>query len=147
LQRVQPGAPEEILGAKRVYTLYVNLPNLTSATGSWVLNFAELEEDPSASRQRGSEELAGPVPLRKVDPKYPPALRAQRVEGEVVLYALIRRDGSVDSIRVLKGVDPQLDQNAMEALARWQFLPARRNAQPIELEAVIHIPFLAAVPF
>lgn len=147
LQRIQPGAPEEILGSKRVYTLYVNLPNLTSATGSWVLNFAELEEDPSAPRQHDSEELVGPVPVRKVDPKYPPALMAQRVEGEVVLYALIRRDGSVDSIRVLKGVDPQLDQNAMEALARWQFLPARRSGQPIELEAVIHIPFRAAVPF
>ena len=147
LQRIQPGAPEEILGSKRVYTLYVNLPNLTSATGSWVLNFAEWEEDPSAPRQHDSEELVGPVPVRKVDPKYPPALMAQRVEGEVVLYALIRRDGSVDSIRVLKGVDPQLDQNAMEALARWQFLPARRSGQPIELEAVIHIPFRAAVPF
>ena len=33
-----------MLGAKRVYTLYVNMPNLTSASGSWILNFAELDD-------------------------------------------------------------------------------------------------------
>jgi TonB family protein len=38
-------------------------------------------------------------------------------------------------------VDPLLDQNAIEALARWQFRPATREGQPVDLEAVIHIPF------
>jgi TonB family protein len=137
--------PEQILGDKRIYTLYVNMPNLTSTTGSWVLNFAELQSE-GISDGAGDGNLSGPVPVRKVDPKYPPTLIAGHVEGEVVLYAIIRRDGSVDSIQLLKGVEPELDQNAMEALARWKFRPALRRGTPAELEAVVHIPFRSTPP-
>ena len=138
-------SPEEILGSKRVYTLYINMPNLTSSTGSWVLNFSELKTE-SVPDQPGSGDVTGPQPIRKVDPRYPPSLMNAHVEGEVVLYAIIRRDGTVDSIQLMKGVEGQLDQNAMEALSRWKFRPATRNGAPVELEAVIHIPFRAAPP-
>jgi TonB family protein len=145
MDRIEPGAtPEQILGAKRIYTVYVNMPNLTSATGSWVLNFAELNSIDNPARDTG--DISSPVPVRKVDPKYPPTLMNEHVEGEVVLYAIIRRDGSVDSIQLLKGVDPQLDQNAMEAFSRWKFRPATRNGVPVELETVVHIPFRLASP-
>ncbi len=145
---------EEVLGPRPVYTLHVNMPNLSSATGSWVLNFAPLRSatESSASGLRGllreanPADLTGPVPLRKVDPKYPPALADARVQGEVVLYAIIRKDGSVDSIQLVRGVQPQLDQNAMQALARWQFRPAERNGEPVELEAVVRIPFRPFLP-
>ena len=142
---LHPGAkPEEIFGPKRVYILHVNMPNLNSATGSWILSFTELREDPTAAPPPG--ELTGPVPERKVDPKYPPALVSEKVEGEVVLYAVIRRDGSVDSIQLVQGIDEQLDANAMNALARWKFRPAERLGAPVELEAVVHIPFRAVAP-
>ena len=140
-------SPEKVLGAKRVYTLHVNMPNLTSASGSWILNFAELnEESPAGYRKPETRELAGLVPLRKVDPKYPPELRASHVEGEVVLYAIIRKDGSVDSIQLVHSVDPLLDANAMEALAQWKFQPAERQGEPIDLEAVVRIPFRSRAP-
>ena len=146
--RLKPGAPpEEIFGPKRVYTLHVNMPNLASATGSWILSFAEMrgdEEQPKTSATSG--DLTGPVPLRKVDPKYPPLLASAKVEGEVVLYAVIRRDGSVDSIQLVRGIEPELDTNAMEALARWRFRPAERKGAPVELEAIVHIPFRAVPP-
>ncbi len=146
--RIKPGAPpEEILGPKRIYTLHVNMPNLASVTGSWVLSFVELRQDEEHSRPAASaSDLTGPVPLRKVDPKYPPALISAKVEGEVVLYAVIRRDGSVDSIQLVKGIEPQLDINAMEALGRWRFRPAERQGAPVELEAIVHIPFRAIAP-
>ena len=88
----------------------------------------------------------GPVPLKKVDPKYPPEFRALHVDGEVVLYAIIRKDGSVDSIQLVHSVDPQLDANAMEALAQWKFTPAERHGEPVDLEAVVHIPFRSRTP-
>jgi TonB family protein len=139
--------PEKLLGSKRIYTLHVNMPNLTSASGSWVLNFAELAEmDAAASGRPGASDLAGPVPLRKVDPKYPPELRAAHVEGEVILYALIRKDGTVDSIQLVHGVDSQLDANAMEALVQWKFQPAEKHGEPVDLEAVVHIPFHSRAP-
>ena len=135
--------PEELFGPRRVYTLHVNMPNLTSVTGSWVLSFVELREDPNAPFPIG--DVSGPVPLRKVDPKYPPALASAKIEGEVVLYAVIRRDGSVDSIQLVHGLDEQLDANAMQALSSWKFRPAGRDGVPVELEAIVHIPFRAVL--
>jgi TonB family protein len=140
-------SPEKVLGAKRVYTLHVNMPNLTSASGSWILNFAELNDAARVGYMNPStSDLAGPVPLRKVDPKYPPEFRTSHVDGEVVLYAIIRKDGSVDSIQLVHGVDPHLDANAMEALAQWKFRPAEKNGEPVDLEAVVHIPFRSRGP-
>jgi TonB family protein len=136
-----PGAkPEQIFSRKRVYTLNVNMPNLNSATGSWILNFAELHRDQSGPRV-ASTDLAGPVPVKKVDPKYPPTLVSERVEGEVVLYAVIRKDGSVGEIQLVRGVDDQLDTNAKEALEQWRFRPGAKAGEPVELEAIVHIPF------
>jgi TonB family protein len=148
LDRIRPGmAPEGLLGAKRVYTLHVNTPNLTSATGSWILSFAELEPlTVQSAASSASAGLSGPEPLRKVDPKYPPELRGKRVEGEVILYAVIREDGTVDSIQLVQGIDPTLDANAMQALAQWKFRPAERQGAPVEIEAVVRIPFRAVAP-
>jgi TonB family protein len=135
-------SPEKVLGAKRVYTLHVNMPNLTSASGSWILNFAELDEEAQGGHLTpASTDLAGPVPVRKVDPKYPPELRTMHVGGEVVLYAIIRKNGTVDSIQLVHSIDPNLDANAMEALAQWKFVPAEKHGEPVDLEAVVHIPF------
>ncbi len=136
-----PGAqPEQIFASKKVYKLLVNMPNLNSATGSWILNFSELRVNSEGPRL-ASQDISGPAPLRKVDPKYPPTLINERVEGEVVLYAVIRRDGSVDSIQLVHGIDEQLDANAMNALSQWKFRPAARQGMSVEFEAIVHIPF------
>jgi TonB family protein len=141
LSKIDPSLPpEKILSGKEVFTMRVDMPNLTSSSGSWVLNFAQIDDNlPVYERPKGK--LSGPVPLRKVDPKYPQSAIKERIDGEVILYAIIRKDGHVDSIQLVRGVDPLLDQNAIEALARWQFRPATREGQPVDLEAVIHIPF------
>jgi protein TonB len=139
--KIDPNVPpEKILSGKEVYTTQIDLPNLTSATGSWILHFAQLEENDGLSyRLRGK--LSAPSPLRTADPRYPQALIKEHVEGEVILYAIIRKDGSVDSIQLVRGIDPQLDKNAIEALAQWQFRPAAREGTPTDIEAVVHIPF------
>jgi TonB family protein len=136
-----PGAkPEQLLGSKKIYTLHVNMPNLNSATGSWILNFSELRTDGS---HLVSTDLAAPVLVKKVDPEYPPTLAADRVEGEIVLYGVIRKDGSIDSVQVVRSLDKVLDANSMSALTQWKFRPASRQDAPVELEAIVHIPFHA----
>ena len=141
-----PGAkPESVFLGKKIYTLYVNMPNLNSATGSWILNFSELRADGAAAHLAPSN-LAAPVPTKKVDPKYPPTLAADHVEGEIVLYGVIRRDGSIDSVQLVRGLDPELDANSVSALSQWKFRPATREDSPVELEAIVHIPFHAVAP-
>jgi TonB family protein len=141
-----PARPEEaVFRDRRVYSIAVNMPNLTSVTGSWVLKFAEFYPDGKAPIVAPPGRLAAPEPLRKVDPKYPPMLAEARIEGDVVLYAIIRKDGTVDSVQVLRSLEPQLDRNAMDAFIRWQFWPATRNSIPVEIETVVTIPFRAFV--
>jgi TonB family protein len=134
--------PEQIFASKKVYKMLVNMPNLNSATGSWILNFSELRVNSDGPRP-ASPEVSAPGPLRKIDPKYPPTLIREHVEGEVVLYAVIRSDGTVDSIQLVRGIDEQLDANAMQALSQWKFRPATKQGTPVDLEAIVHIPFHA----
>lgn len=136
-----PGAkPEQVFATKRVYTLAINMANINSASGSWILNFTELGYGKSSALSTPAD-LISPVPVRKVDPKYPPELIEQNVQGEVVLYGVIRANGSVDSIQVVRGIDPQLDANAKNAFAQWKFTPASKAGAPIDLEVIAHIPF------
>ena len=116
----------------------VNMPNLNSVTGSWIIRFAELH---MAGTARISGDLNAPVPLRKIDPKYPQTAIQEHIQGEVILYGVIRPDGSVDSIQLVRGIDEQLDANAVAAFAQWKFEPATKSGQPVALEAIVHIPF------
>ena len=136
-----PGAPpEQIFSKRRVYSMNVNMPNFNSATGSWIIHFSEMHLSGAAN---SSGTLSAPVPVHKVDPKYPSMLMEARVEGEVILYGVIRQNGTVDSIQLVRGVDARLDANAMAALGGWKFEPAAREGQPVDLEAIVHIPFHA----
>jgi protein TonB len=81
--------------------------------------------------------------MSKIDPKYPPTLVDERVEGEVILYAVIRHDGHVDTIHLVRGVDPELDANARAAFAEWKFQPAMKDGEAVDVEAIVHIPFRA----
>jgi len=126
---------QRVFGSRRYYSLIMNMPNLTSATGSWIIRFAELKQSDDKSA------LTAPVATTKVDPAYPPDVLRDHVEGTVTLYAVIRTDGSVDSIRVLDSLDDRLDQNAIQALARWHFRPGVKNGEPVAVEAVVQIPF------
>jgi TonB family protein len=55
--------------------------------------------------------------------------------------AIIRSDGSVDGVRVLEGVDERLNENARRALEKWHFRPGTNDGQPIDIEAVVRVPF------
>jgi len=125
----------KVFGGKRVYGRTLNMPNLNSSTGSWVIKFAELD----GGRKEG--ELLEPLATEKSDPGYPLELIRANVHGTVTLYAVIRADGKVGNIRVLNSPDERLDSYAAQALARWKFLPAERAGKPVALEAVVVIPF------
>jgi len=133
-----PGSVEqEVFGPRKYYSMVLNMPNLTSVGGSWIVRFAALKQISDES------DLTAPVAVHKVDPAYPTALMKANVEGTVTLYAIIRADGTVDGVKVLQGVDDTLDENARVALSRWQFRPATRHGVAVDLEAVIKIPFAA----
>jgi TonB family protein len=125
----------KVFGGKRVYGRTLNMPNLNSSTGSWVIKFAELD----GGRKDG--ELLEPIATEKSDPGYPLELIRANVHGMVTLYAVIDSEGKVGGIRVLYSPDDRLDSYATSALAHWKFVPAERAGKPVALEAVVEIPF------
>ncbi len=126
---------ERVFGNKPFYSVILNMPNLNSATGSWIIRYAELRQT------RDKATLTAPVATTKVDPAYPPDVLRDRVEGTVTLYAVIHMDGTVSNIRVLDSLDSRLDQNAVHALSGWHFRPGTKNGEPVDIEAVVQIPF------
>jgi TonB family protein len=133
-------APDPILAGRVVYTVAIQMPNVTSFSGSWIVWFAEHEPAPGAA----TADVRAPSPLRKVDPKYVASAAADRVEGTVRLSAIIRKTGQVDTVALLRHLDDRLDHSAMESLAKWVFEPARRNGTPVDVDAVFEIPFRLA---
>jgi TonB family protein len=125
----------KVFGGRKSYSMTLNVPNLNSAGGSWVMHFAEMKEGETPG------DLIAPVATQAVDPGYPIELMRQNVQGTVTLSAVIRSDGSVGEVRVLQGVDDRLDQYASAAMLRWRFRPATRNGEAVALQAVVMIPF------
>jgi TonB family protein len=128
---------KKVFGDRKFYSMTLNMPNLNSAGGSWIIHFAEQGEEQSKSEGA----LAAPTVTAVSDPAYPLELMKQHVQGTVTLYAVIGTDGAVSNVRVLNGIDDRLDQYACEALGRWHFRPASKNGNPVALEAVVKIPF------
>jgi TonB family protein len=124
-----------ILHGSTVYTMAIDMPNVTSYDGSWTLRFTEL------GGSSPDDEITAPLAMHKVDPKYIASAAAEKIEGNVLLYAVIQRDGHVSQVRLVQGVDERLDSSAMAAFSKWVFQPATKNGQPIDLEAVVQIPF------
>jgi TonB family protein len=126
---------ERVFRGRKYYTMALNKPNLTSVGGSWIFRFAER----GATSKAG--EVTAPIPLREVDAAYPADMIRDNVQGVVILYAVIRADGSVAEVKILEGFDDRLDENARRALSAWHFAPGTRDGNPVDLEAVVRIPF------
>jgi TonB family protein len=138
-------AERTVFGNRRFYSVTLNMPNLNSAGGSWVIRFAELNHESSShDASAPAPDLSQPMATRKVDPAYPIQLMRENVAGTVILYAVIHADGSVGNVRVLRGVDERLDRFASEAVAQWKFDPATKNGAPVDVEATFQIPFRPA---
>jgi protein TonB len=81
-----------------------------------------------------------PQKIRDVAPRYPAIAQASRVEGIVILEALISEDGSVQDVRVLRG-KPLLDDAATDAVRQWRFTPTLLNGQPVPVVMTVTVSF------
>jgi TonB family protein len=133
-------APDPRLEGRVIYTMAIQMPNVTSHSGSWMVWFAERIPEPGAPLAT----VRPPVPLHKVDPAYIRSAVDDRVEGDVKLAAVIGKDGRVDRIEILSGIDARLDHSAEEALGKWLFEPALRDGAPVDVDAVFEVPFRLA---
>jgi protein TonB len=78
--------------------------------------------------------------LHRVQPAYPPLARSARVQGMVVLAAVISKAGVIENLRVVSG-HPMLVKAALDAVSEWRYRPYILNNEPVEVETQIMVNF------
>ncbi|HYN14432.1 MAG TPA: TonB family protein [Terriglobales bacterium] len=99
--------------------------------------------EPSQSppqRTRVSQGVAQAGLIFKVDPEYPPVARTARIQGSVVLHAIIGTDGTVQQLQVVSG-NPLLASPALNAVKNWRYRPYLVDGQPVEVETTVTVNF------
>jgi len=95
---------------------------------------------PTPQRVRISQGVTKGLLIQKIEPPYPPLARAARVQGEVVLSALIDSNGQITNLQLISG-HPMLVPAAISAVKQWRYKPYLLNGQPVEVETTITVIF------
>lgn len=91
-------------------------------------------------RVRVSQGVSQGLLIHQVKPAYPPLARQARIQGAVVLQAVIAKDGSIQGLHVVSG-HPMLTQSAIDAVKQWRYKPYFLNGEPVEVETQITVNF------
>jgi protein TonB len=87
-----------------------------------------------------SQGITGGTLLHSVQPTYPDSARRQKIQGEVVLEAVVDTDGAVRDLTLVNG-DPILASAAKQAVAHWRYAPYLLNGKPVSMRTNIRIRF------
>ncbi|HEX6098504.1 MAG TPA: TonB family protein [Thermoanaerobaculia bacterium] len=82
-----------------------------------------------------------PEEVNRVVPRYPSAARRAGVAGAVVVRGIVRRDGTIDNVEVLKDLPYGLGEEARRAVSRWRFRPATYRGEPIDVYYTVTVNF------
>src|SRR5579862_8418849 len=91
-------------------------------------------------RVRVSQGVSTGLLVRKVNPTYPPLARQARIQGTVVLHAVIGKDGSIQNLQLVSG-HPMLAPAAIEAVKQWKYKPYLLNGEPVEVDTEVQVNF------
>jgi len=86
-------------------------------------------------------DVKAPQIINRVEPSYPEAARKARMEGVVILEAIITASGSVEEVKVLKSVNPLLDSAAQRAVQQWRYRPATLNGRAVRVYLTVTVTF------
>jgi hypothetical protein len=130
----------------KIYTVFLQMPGK-----SWTLQFCQAKPEAPTndiSRQsavvRLEQGLLPPDPELRFDFRRLP-LPPQNAHKLILLKGLIQEDGTVDLVKVYRGLLPSMDEAACLAFSRWRFKPAIREGHPVSVEILVGIPSDAPV--
>jgi TonB family protein len=85
--------------------------------------------------------IAPPELLHEVKPEYTDEARRRSLRGDVLLEIVVRSDGRVGDVRVVRGLGSGLDERAVQAVRQWRFSPARRLGTPVDVMVEVAVEF------
>ena len=95
---------------------------------------------PVARPPRISRMMEGNL-IHRVQPVYPMAAKAARIQGPVVLRAVISKEGTIENLAVVSG-HPMLVRAALDAVSQWRYRPYLLNGDPFEVETQVTVNFV-----
>jgi protein TonB len=99
--------------------------------------FGSVEQDPIVM----NAEVQKPVLIKKVIPVYPPAALRGRIQGVVLLQAVISKTGSVEDVTLLQSTNRLLTQAAIDAVKQWEYKPALLQGRPVRVYFNVTVEF------
>lgn len=91
-------------------------------------------------RIRISQGVTKGLLIHKVEPPYPVLAKSARIQGEVVLKAIIDKEGNIQDLRLVSG-HPMLVPAAIDAVRQWHYRPYLLDGQPVEVETTVTVNF------
>jgi periplasmic protein TonB len=90
-----------------------------------------------------TDDMTPPRLVHRVNPEYSPGSKGVRVEGSVLIGTVITSRGATRSPHVVKSLDKDVDEVAVEAVKQWVFTPAKKDGKPVAVNVTIEIAFHA----
>jgi TonB family protein len=142
-----PPADDPIAAREKPETLTLRMEGVWFEDGTGWGNLPLKSPPPAGSQAGGAPSrvrVGGAVQsanlIFQVAPIYPPLAKQARIQGEVVLEAIISREGDVTNLRVVSG-HPLLVEAALTAARQWKYRPTLLNGQPVEVVSQVTVPF------
>ena len=91
-------------------------------------------------RIRVSQGVTRGLLIQKIEPTYPTIARQARIQGEVVLKAIVSKQGQITELQLVSG-HPMLAPAAIAAVSQWRYRPFLLSGEPIEVETLVTVTF------
>ena len=142
--RIMKNAPASPMGLRHklalaVAVLLMLLVPLLGTTLRHAIAAPQQEQDREVHRLGGG--VTTPRLLREVKPQYAPRAMEEKVQGEVLMECVVKADGTVGDIKIVKPLHEDLDKAATDALAQWRFEPGTRDGKPVAVLVTIAMTF------
>ena len=94
-------------------------------------------------RVRVSAGVTSGLLVKRIQPNYPPLARQARIQGTVVLHAVISKEGAIENLTLVSG-HPMLAPAAIDAVKQWRYKPYLLNGEPVEVDTEVQVNFTLA---
>ena len=122
-----------------------NVPAGPADTGHFPAAGAQTAERPwpPAGVYRIDKGIAAPRLVKDVKPNYPAAAMGAKIQGKVIMEAVVLTDGTVGEVRVTQSLDREfgLDDEAVRTLKLWEFKPATKDGTPVPVLVTVEMTF------
>lgn len=108
---------------------------LVAAPASWA---QPAGEDPIYTPGDG---VTHPKAIKEVKPQYTADAYRAKIQGTVALECVVEKNGGVGEVKVVKSLDPGLDEEAVKALKQWRFEPGRKEGKPVRVRVELEMTF------